>query len=149
MTLNISGIENSTRLRMLDDFLHRHDVDIAPLQVTNGDRLAVKGYQSIVNVGTLGRGTAILHTLHLQLHKPKRIPTGRGIDAYLGNICLVNIYAPSGTANSSDREDFFNTEVVELIPQSPTQLILWGTLTVFSQIKTVQIIVPAAERWTD
>jgi exonuclease III len=62
MTLNMNGIENSTRLRMLDDFLHRHDVDITLLQeVTNGDRLAVKGYQSIVNVGTLGRGTAILH----------------------------------------------------------------------------------------
>jgi hypothetical protein len=37
--------------------------------------------------------------LHLQLHKPNRIPTGRGIAAYLGDICLVNIYAPSGTAN--------------------------------------------------
>ena len=123
MTLNINGIENSTRLRVLDDFLHRHDVDIALLQeVTNGDRLVFKGYQSLVNVGTLGRGTAILHKMHLQLHKPKRIPTGRGIVAYLGNICLVNIYAPSGTANRTDREDFFNTEVVELIPQSATQL---------------------------
>ena len=120
MTLNINGIENSTRLRMLDDFLHRYDVDIALLQeVTNVDRLVVKGYQSIVNVGTLGRGTAILHKLHLQVHKTKRIPTRRGIVAYLGNICLVNIYAPSGTANRSDREDFFNTEVVELIPQTP------------------------------
>jgi len=135
---------------MLDDFLHRNDVDIAVLQeVTNGDRLVVKGYQSIVKVGTLGHGTAILHKLHLQLHKPKRIPTGRGIAAYLGNICLVNIYVPSGTANSSDRVDFFNTDVVDLIPQSPTQLILWGTLTLFFQKKTVQITVTAAERWTD
>jgi exonuclease III len=112
---------------MLDDFVHPHDVDIALLQeVTNGDRLVVKVYQSIINVGTLVRGTAILHKLHLQLHKPKRIPTGRGIAAHLGNIYLVNIYDPSGTANRSDRVDFFNTEVEELIPQSPTQLILGG-----------------------
>jgi len=80
MTLNIIGIENSTRLRMLDNFVHRHDVDIALLQeVTNGGRLLVKVYQSIINVGTLVRGTAIPHNLHLQLHKPKRIPTGRGL----------------------------------------------------------------------
>jgi len=47
---------------MFEDFLHRHDVDIVVIQeVTNGDRLVVKGYQSIVNEGTLGRGIAILH----------------------------------------------------------------------------------------
>ena len=38
---------------MFGEFIHRHDVDIALIQeVTNGDNLAVKGYQSIVNVGT-------------------------------------------------------------------------------------------------
>ena len=57
---------------MFGKFLHRHDVDIAVIQeVTNGDSLAVNGYQSIVNVGTLGRGTAILHKLHLRLHRLK------------------------------------------------------------------------------
>lgn len=62
MTLNINGIETRTRLCMFEDFLHRHDVDIVVIQeVTNGDRLVVKGYQSIVNEGTLGRGIAILH----------------------------------------------------------------------------------------
>ena len=144
MTLNINGIESSPRLRMLDDFLHRHDVDITLLQeVTNGDRLVVKAVNPSLMSAHWGGGTAILHTLHLQLHKLKRIPTVRGIAAYLGNICLVNIYAPSGTASRTDRQDFFNTDVVELIPQGTTQLIL-GTSTVFFQKKTVQIVVPAA-----
>ena len=125
--MNINGIENHTRLRMFGEFLHSHDVDVALLQeVTNGNNLSVKGYQTIVNVGTLGRGTAIIHKPHLKLHRIQRIPTGRGIAAYLGNTCLVNIYAPSGNANRAERENFFNTEVVELIPQSPTQLIMGG-----------------------
>jgi len=129
MTLNINGIENHTRLRMFGEFLHRHDVEIALIQeVTNGNNLAVKGYQSIVNFGTLRRGTAIIHKLHLKLHRLQRIPTGRGIAAYLGSTCLVNIYAPSGNANRAEREDFFNTEVVELIPQSPTHLLMGGGL---------------------
>ena len=112
---------------MLEEFLHRHDVDIILLQeVTNGDKLVFKGYQSIINIGTLGRGTAILYKLHLQLYRFERIPTRRWIAAYLENTCIVNMYAPSGTANRSEREEFFNSDVVELLPQSPTKLTLDG-----------------------
>jgi len=32
ITLNINGIENKTRLRMLEEFIQRHDIDIALLQ---------------------------------------------------------------------------------------------------------------------
>jgi len=69
--LNINGIENSNRICMLADFLHRHDVDIAFLQVvTDGDCVAYRA-TDVVNVGTLGRGTAILHKPSLLLHIPK------------------------------------------------------------------------------
>lgn len=107
MTLNRNGIDNHTIFGRLAEFLHRHDVDIALIQeVTKGDGLTVKGYQSSVNVGTLGRGTAKLHKLHLKIYRLKRIPTGRGSAVYLDNICLVNIYAPSGNANKPERKPY-------------------------------------------
>jgi exonuclease III len=125
ITLNINAIAKPNRLSMLAELLHRHDVDIAFLQeVTDGDFVAVKGYYSVVNVGTLGRGTSILHKPTLPLHNPKRLPSGRGIAVYMDNLSLVNICAPSGSANRAEREFLFNTEVVELFPHSPTRLIL-------------------------
>jgi len=70
MTLNINWIESHARLQMLEEFLQRHDVHIALLhEVTNGNKLAFKGYQSTTNIGTLGRGAAILSKLNLQLHR--------------------------------------------------------------------------------
>jgi hypothetical protein len=38
----------------------------------------------------------------------------------------VNIYAPSGSAYKAERDTFFNTEVVLLLPTVPTPLILCG-----------------------
>jgi len=43
----------------------------------------------------------------------------------MGNLCLVNVCTPSGSANRADREFLFNFEVVELFPHSPIRLI-WG-----------------------
>jgi exonuclease III len=47
-TININGIESSTKMRMLADFLQKNDVEIAPLQeVThhNFDSLGVTKQQ--------------------------------------------------------------------------------------------------------
>lgn len=119
MTLNRNGIDNHTIFGRLAEFLHRHDVDIALIQeVTKGDGLTVKGYQSSVNVGTLGRGTAKLHKLHLKIYRLKRIPTGRGSAVYLDNICLVNIYAPSGNANKPERETISKQPSRHHLPRS-------------------------------
>jgi len=90
---------------MLAELLHRHNVDFAFLQeVTDGDCVAVKGYHSVVNVCTLGRGTAILHKPSLLQHTPKRLSSGMGIAVYMGSLCLVNIYAQSRSANRAERE---------------------------------------------
>jgi len=45
---------------------------------------------------------------------------------YFDDICIVNIYAPSGTAKGAEREDFFNSGILGLLPLSPTKLILAG-----------------------
>jgi len=79
VTLNTNGIESHNRIRMLEEFVHRHDVDIALIQeVTDSDKLVCNGYHSTINKGTTGRGTAILHKLNIDLHRIERIPSGRG-----------------------------------------------------------------------
>ena len=112
---------------MLEEFVHRHDVDIALLQeVTDGDKLVCKGYHSTIKTGTTGRGTAILHKLNIQLHIIERIPSGRVTAVYFDDICIENIYAPSGTAKGAEREDFSSSGILGLLPLSPTKLILAG-----------------------
>ena len=118
---------SSTRLQTLGYFLRRHDGDFALLQeVTNVNIINFRGYQSIENIGMTGRGTVILSNVDLQLHRIKRLPTGCGIAAYYNNTCIINLYATSGTVNCAEREAFFNTELIDLIPHTLTDLIMAG-----------------------
>ena len=61
VTLNINGIASNTRIRMLEDFLWRQDVDFALLQeVKHKTTDTIKHYTAYGNTGTNNRGTAIL-----------------------------------------------------------------------------------------
>jgi len=112
---------------MLEEFIQRHDIDIALLQeVTEEEKLRCRGYQLTANVGTTGRSTAILHKLNIQFQRIERIPSWRGIAAYLDDICIINIYAPSGTAKRAEREEFFNTDITGLLTLSPVKLVIAG-----------------------
>jgi len=123
---NINGLASTNRQHMLEEFIQKHDVDIAVLQeVTSVHNITIKGYQ-IDNIGTAGHGTATLTRDDLQMHRIRRLPSGQGLAAYYNNICLVNIYAPSGTSNLAEREDFFISEVTDLLPLAPTELIMAG-----------------------
>ena len=112
---------------MLEEFLRRHDVDIALFQdVTIENNLVFQGYQIISNIGTLRRGMAIVSKLEINLHRIVRLPTGWGLVAHYANTCIVNVYAPSGTANRTEREAFFNSELMDLLPHSPTEILMAG-----------------------
>ena len=124
ITLNTNGIETQTRLRMLEEFIKQHDIDIALLQeVTDEDKLTCRGYHVTANVGITGRGTAILHKLHIQLQIIEHILSGRGIAAYLDDTYIINIYSLSGTAKRTERKEFFNVDTLGLLPISSIQLI--------------------------
>jgi exonuclease III len=105
---------------MLEEFIQRHDIDIALLQeVTDEEKLTCRGYQITANVRTTGRGTAIVHKLNIQFQRIERIPSERGIAAYLNDTSSVNIYAPSGSAKRAEREEFFNSYIMGLLPINP------------------------------
>jgi exonuclease III len=63
-------------------------------------------YTAHMNIGTDGRGTAILAKDGLILTNIQRIPSGRGIAATLNGIRIVNIYAPSRSEKRSEKEAF-------------------------------------------
>jgi hypothetical protein len=52
-TLNINGLYSTTKIRMLDDFLHINSIDILCLEeVTNDSAVQIKHYAAHVNIGT-------------------------------------------------------------------------------------------------
>ena len=112
---------------MLEEFIRRLDVDVAILkEVTTVHNITIKGYQVTDNVGTLGRGMAILHKDDLHIHTIRRLLSGRGIAAYYNNICFINLYAPSGTSKRIERVAFFNIDIINILPRTPTDLIMAG-----------------------
>jgi exonuclease III len=67
-TLNINGLATQPRITMLEDFLHKQEIDIIFLQeVTRPVFNDIRGFVANTNIGTTGRGTAILTRDHIQL----------------------------------------------------------------------------------
>jgi exonuclease III len=126
-TLNINGITNHTRIKILEDLLWTQDIDIALLQEVTCPRLDVtRQYAQYINVGTGKRGTAILAKDGIILTDIRCLPSGRGITARYNGISLINIYAPSGSEKKQERESFYNTEVPYLLPGHNMEIILAG-----------------------
>jgi len=88
-TLNINGISAPTRIQIPEEFLYKHDIDLALLQeVTNSKITTIRRYTSYINIGTEGRGTAILAKDSYLLANIQCIPTGRGISAHFNGIMI-------------------------------------------------------------
>jgi exonuclease III len=126
-TININGITSTTRMRMLRNFIYKHDIDILFMQEVNHPSLDnLNGYTVYYNIGSEQRGTAIVARDNIELANITRIKSGRAIAAELKGIWLVNIYAPSGAAKRNKREQFFNTELTYILRAAPENIILGG-----------------------
>jgi exonuclease III len=78
--------------------------------VTHDVAARIHGYKTYLNIGMM-RGTAILARNTTRLHQAQTIPSGRAIAATFGDLRLINIYAPSCTANRAEREYFQNSAI--------------------------------------
>jgi exonuclease III len=127
VSVNINGCTSATKLSMITDFVYRQDINIVLLQeVTNSEIAKIRGYDTYVNLGTTMHGTVILTRNVSGLRNIQKIPSGRAMAANLGELRLLNIYAPSGTANRSERESFYNSELTPLMSHTPGTLIIGG-----------------------
>jgi exonuclease III len=121
------AFRHDTRIRILDDFLRKQDIDILFLQeVTHAKIETIGRYNAHLNIGTDSRGTAILAKERITLSNIQRLPWGRTIAATLNGIRLVNIYAPSGSQKRREREAFFNEGVVPMLPPARMEMIIAG-----------------------
>jgi exonuclease III len=126
-TLNIIGISSPNKIRMLEDFIHKQDLNWILLQeVTDNIISRIRGYKSYINIGTESRGTTIIIKECYDLTNIKRIPTVRGLAAEFNNIKIVNIYAQSGSERKRDTDSFFNNEVARLLTHPHPYTILVG-----------------------
>ena len=114
---------------MLEDFLQKQEIDIILLQeVTRPVFDDIRGFAAYTNIGTTGRGTAILTRDHIQLTNTVCFRTGRGMAADFQNVTIVNIYAPSGAERRRDKENFFSNELPYYTAGHPTIAPGWRRL---------------------
>jgi exonuclease III len=126
-TLNINGITSQTKMAMLADFVTKQDIDVLLLQeVSTIIPVNFGSYVIHYNIGTSGRGTAILSRAQLELREILRLPSGRGMAADMQGVWLINVYAPSGAGKRQEREEFFILEVPYLMRPASTSIILGG-----------------------
>jgi exonuclease III len=111
---------------MLEDFLYRNDIDLLCIQeITNLNIKNIEHYESHVNIGEKGRGTALIVKEAYILSDVRHMPSGRGISANFHG-CRVNIYAPFGASRRREMEAFYNTDVPQLILNPSPTLLLVG-----------------------
>jgi exonuclease III len=118
--LNINALTAPTRVHMLGSFLHQHDIDILLVQeVTHQEFHTIPGYSVHYNIGTHGRGNAIMCKNSIDLINVTKIPSGRAIAARFQDLWITNVYAPSGTAKKPERERFFASALTYILAVLP------------------------------
>jgi exonuclease III len=112
---------------MLADLISKQDLDIMLLQeVATPNLIVPMEYTVYHNLGSTGRGTAIVLRSQLELRSVLKLPSGRGVAADLQGLWIVNVYAPSGAERRREREAFFTFEVPYLLQPAADTILLGG-----------------------
>ena len=112
---------------MVEDFLRAWEIDVLLTQeVTQPVLHTIRGYSALYNIGTEGRGTAIIARDGIHLQNIALLPSGRDIAAKFRDITLINIYAPLGSARRHDRELFYSRELTYVLPVGTPHIVLAG-----------------------
>jgi exonuclease III len=106
-TLNINGTTAPTKVRMIANFIRRHEIDLMLIQeATDPDTLNFWGYDTHTNIGTSMWGTAIVARKEMATKVVNKLPSGRAMAIDYNGMRIVNVYAPSGTARRAKGRDF-------------------------------------------
>jgi exonuclease III len=126
-TLNINGMTSPTKIAMMENFLHTSEIDILLVQeVTKQVLHNLQGYQTLYNIGTNCRGTAIIAKQGITFENITRIPSGHAIAAKFNDYWLINIYAPSRMACRQEREAFYTCELSHILSQPANNILMAG-----------------------
>lgn len=86
------------------------------------------GYDEAVNCGLHRRGTAILARESLKMSAPLLLPSGRAVSVKIGNLTVINVYAPAGTRLKAERARFYAEEITPLLAAAGDNFIIGGDL---------------------
>ena len=112
---------------MLENFLCTWEIDILLVQeVTKQVLHNLRGYSTLYNIGTNGRGTAIIAMEGVTLENITRIPSGHANAARFNDCWIINVYFPSGTARKQDRETFHSCEFSHVLTQASSNVLMAG-----------------------
>lgn len=126
-SINTNAISNNTKIQSLRTFIRSVDLDIVLLQEVENPYLAIPGFNVITNVDNQKRGTAIALKSHMSFSNVQRSIDSRVISVTLdGGVKIVNVYAPSGTANYASRENFFQNILPFYLQSTSEHLVLGG-----------------------
>jgi exonuclease III len=126
------------RIQMLEEFLYKQDIDILRLQeATHQEFDTIHGYNAYFNVRTNERGTTMLTREPFTLTNITKLSSGRGMAVSYRAVWLVDIYAPSGSAKTQERENFYNVELSYLLRSIPPTMIIGGISTAYCPILNI------------
>jgi len=75
-TLNVNRLASRTKVEILEDFLRRQEIDIYFLQeVAQATIDTLRTYKTYTNVGTAGRGTAIMTRKEIKITNITILPS--------------------------------------------------------------------------
>ena len=112
-TLNVRRMMSVYKQQLVYNFMINGDFDVLCLQEVcfnefNFDSINL-GF--VVNRLDDAGGTAIIYKRTIPLKNIKRSPNGRILSAEIGDMNLVNVYAPAGRLNCPERVQFFKNQL--------------------------------------
>ena len=127
-TVNLCAATAAPKLQALFDFIQTAKADIVFLQEVAIPVFNLRNFQEVVNIGEGRRGTAILVRDGLPMTSPLLLPSGRATSVRVGNLCCVNLYAPSGSQRRAERAAFYSRDVTPMFAAAGQQLLVGGDL---------------------
>jgi len=114
---------------MTDALFRRQEIYILLVQeVTYHVINDFQGYTTQYNIGANRRGTAIVARDGIILENIIMSPSGRAVAAKFREICIINVYARSGTAMKQERKRSFNSELSYMLTGETGHILLGGDL---------------------
>ena len=108
-TLNVNGMASGVGMRMLDEFLHKQEIDNLLLEVIHTEFDMIRGYMAHTNVGIHNRVTAMITRERVTLTNIMRLLSGRRMAACYRGVWIVNIYARLLAQHTGRRGKTFTT----------------------------------------
>lgn len=127
-TLNVNRIKKFDKVAVLKNWVAEIKPHILCCQEVASHECTswFSNYNCAVNLGDSGVGVAIFWDKNLNLVEISRLVDGRGISCKLGDILIVNLYAPSGTKFRRARDRFYREGITSLFNVTYDHLIIAG-----------------------